>query len=124
MNRDFSNCWLVLEVTASDFTPSQRDVSVKYAIDTSNVWINMIGSVIERVILFRGINFTYSRGESECINIKVHFNTPNPSDRGKYKVRIWLEFLMPSKKLEKSTKVWITALNFRVPATMTYLKNT
>jgi uncharacterized protein (DUF983 family) len=94
----FSNGFLVVEVTATDFTPTTSDVSAKYATDPFCSWSrgmqSMSASSTTNGVLFKSSNyvpFDCKAGESGNIYIKISFKTPNPTPDGKYLVRIWME---------------------------------
>ena len=92
----FSNGILVVNVTATDFTPSTSDVSVQYRRSLcghNHGWSNMAASPISGGVQFRGTQyeFTCSAGESGPIYLKITFNTPNPTDSGKYRITIGIE---------------------------------
>jgi hypothetical protein len=94
----FSNGILVIEVTATDFTPTTSDVSAKYATDPLCSWSrgmqSMSPSPTTNGILFKSssaVSFDCKSGESGNIYIKISFKTPNPTPDGKYLVRIWIE---------------------------------
>jgi uncharacterized protein (DUF983 family) len=94
----FSNGFLVVEVTATDFTPTTSDVYVKYARDICGVshgLTDMSASPTTNGVLFKSTDgilaFNCKSGESGNIYIKISFKTPNPTPDGKYLVRIWIE---------------------------------
>jgi hypothetical protein len=96
VNTGFSNGILVVEVTATDFTPTTSDVSAKYATDFlcggSRGIKDMSASPTTNGILFKSaVSFDCKAGESGNIYIKISFKTPNPTPDGKYLVRIWIE---------------------------------
>ena len=93
----FSNGILVVNVTATDFVPSTSDVSVQFKRSMckwSHGWESMTASSIPSGVQFRspaGYEFTCSAGESGPIYLKITFNTPNPTDSGKYRITISIE---------------------------------
>jgi len=93
----FSNGVLVVNVTATDFTPSTSDVSVQYSRNyfcgVGHGWYSMSASSIPGGIQFRGTQykFTCSAGESGQVELKITFKTPNPTDSGKYRITIGIE---------------------------------
>jgi len=96
VNTGFSNGILVVNVTATDFTPSTSDVSVQYRRSLcghNHGWSGMTPYPISNGVQFRGTEyeFTCSAGESGPIYLKITFNTPNPTDSGKYRITIGIE---------------------------------
>jgi uncharacterized protein (DUF983 family) len=94
----FSNGILVIEVTATDFTPTTSDVSARYSTGyfcgASRGWTDMSASSTTNGVLLKSPNydtFKCSFGESGYIYIKISFKKPNPTPDGKYLVRIWIE---------------------------------
>jgi len=97
VDTSFSGGSLVVEVTATDFTPTSSDVSATYRRSSvlcgySHGWANMIAQNIEGGVRFRGeIKFICQAGENGDISIKVNFKTPNPTSDGKYLIKVWIE---------------------------------